>query len=68
MSVPCATLLKLYFGNIRTTLSTLPALAFAAFFADVSARRGSISHWGILTLAVFFGPGIVHHVQSPPRT
>lgn len=47
-------MLKLYFGNIQTTLSTLLAVAFAVFFALVSARRGTISHWGILTLVVFF--------------
>ena len=47
-------MLKLYFGNIQTTLSTLLAVAFAVFFAVVSARRGTISHWGLLTLAVFF--------------
>ncbi len=46
-------MLKLYFGSVFTTISTLLAVAFAVFFALVTARRASISHWGLLTLAMF---------------
>lgn len=45
-------MLKLYFGNIQITLSTLLAVDFAVFFAVVSVRQGSISHRGILVLKV----------------
>ncbi len=46
-------MLKLYFGSVFSTISTLLAVAFALFFALVTARRASISHWGLLTLAMF---------------
>ena len=46
-------MLKLYFGSVFSTISTLLAVAFAVFFALVTARRASISHWGLLTLAMF---------------
>jgi hypothetical protein len=47
-------MLKLYFGNVPTIISTLLAAAFAVFFALVTAHRASITNWGILTLVVFF--------------
>lgn len=46
-------MLKLYFGSVFSAISTLLAVAFAVFFALVTARRASISHWGLLTLAMF---------------
>jgi len=46
-------MVKLYFGSVSAAISTLLALAFAVFFALVTARRTGITHWGLLTLAVF---------------
>ena len=46
-------MLKLYFGNVSTIISTLLALVFAVFFALATAHRINIAHWGILTLVVF---------------
>ena len=47
-------MLKLYFGNANATISTLLAAAFAVFFALVTKNRAGITHWGILTLVMFF--------------
>ena len=47
-------MLKLYFGNVSTTVSTLLALVFAVFFSLVTKNRANITHWGILTLVMFF--------------
>jgi hypothetical protein len=46
-------MLKLYFGSVFSTISTLLAVIFTVFFALVTARRASISHWGLFTLAMF---------------
>ncbi len=46
-------MLKLYFGSVFSTISTLLILAFTVFFVLVTARRTAISHWGLLTLAMF---------------
>ncbi|HSK68083.1 MAG TPA: hypothetical protein VLA21_02345 [Candidatus Limnocylindria bacterium] len=46
-------MLKLYFGTLTAAISTLLAVAFAVFFAVVMSRRSSITHWGLLTLAMF---------------
>jgi hypothetical protein len=46
-------MLKLYFGSVFSAISTLLAVAFAVFFALVTARRASINHWGLMTLAMF---------------
>lgn len=45
---------KLYFGNVNTIISTLLVAAFAVFFSLVTRNRANISHWGILTLVMFF--------------
>lgn len=47
-------MLKLYFGSVFSAISTLLAIAFTVFFVLVTARRESISHWGLLTLVMFF--------------
>ena len=47
-------MLKLYFGNIPTTISTLLFAVFVVFFTIVTSRRAEISHWGILTMCMFF--------------
>lgn len=46
-------MLKLYFGSVFSTISTLLAVTFTVFFVLVTARRASINHWGLLTLAMF---------------
>lgn len=46
-------MLKLYFGSVSSTISTLLAVAFTIFFTLVTSRRAGISHWGLLTLAMF---------------
>lgn len=46
-------MLKLYFGSVFSTISTLLAILFTVFFTLVTARRASINHWGLLTLAMF---------------
>ena len=46
-------MVKLYFGSVTAAISTLLALVFAVFFTLVTARRAGITHWGLLTLAVF---------------
>ncbi len=56
-------MLKLYFGSVFSTISTLLAVAFAVFFTLVTARRTSITHWGLLTLAMFI-LGLVMSMMS----
>ncbi len=46
-------MLKLYFGSVFSTISTLLAVTFTVFFVLVTARRVCINHWGLLTLAMF---------------
>ena len=46
-------MVKLYFGSVSAAISTLLALAFAVFFTLVTTRRSGITHWGLLTLAMF---------------
>lgn len=46
-------MLKLYFGSIHATISTLLFVAFVLFFAIVTTRRTEINHWGLLTLFMF---------------
>jgi len=46
-------MLKLYFGSVFSTVSTLLAVTFTVFFTLVTVRRTGISHWGLLTLAMF---------------
>ncbi len=46
-------MLRLYFGSLYATVSTLLAAVFAAFFTIVVTRRGDITRWGLLTLFMF---------------
>lgn len=47
-------MLKLFFGSIQSTISTLLFIAFVVFFTLVTARRAEIAHWGSLVLCMFF--------------
>lgn len=47
-------MLKLYFGNSSTIISTLLIIVFGMFFGMVMAKRSTITHWGILVLLMFF--------------
>jgi hypothetical protein len=47
-------MLKLYFSSFPSILSTVLIVGFGVFFSLVSARRGSINHWGVLVICVFF--------------
>lgn len=47
-------MIKLYFGSIFSVISTLLLAAFVVFFCIVTSRRAEITHWGILTLCMFF--------------
>lgn len=47
-------MIKLYFGNVTTIISTLTIIGFAIFFGYTIARRESINNWGLLVLVLFF--------------
>lgn len=47
-------MLKLYFGGVFSTISTVLATVFVVFLALVAPRRDSITHWGALVLVLFF--------------
>lgn len=47
-------MLKLYFGSVFSTISTLLVASFAVFFTLIATRRVSITHWGTFALILFF--------------
>lgn len=42
--------MKLYFGNTISTVTTLSILLLIAFIIFAVARRGIITHWGLMSL------------------
>ncbi len=46
--------MKLYFSNLSNIISTVLILGFGVFFCIVYAKRGNISHWGLLVACLFF--------------
>jgi hypothetical protein len=46
-------MLKLYFGSIPSTISTVLVIIFCVFFGLVMNKRTQITHWGILVLLMF---------------
>lgn len=59
-------MLKLYFGSVFSTISTVLATVFAVFLALVAPRRDSITHWGSLVLVLFF-LGLAMSIMSGMR-
>ena len=59
-------MLKLYFGSVFSTISTLLATVFVVFLALVAPRRDSITHWGTLVLVLFF-LGLAMSIMSGMR-
>lgn len=47
-------MLKLYFSDVSTIISTVLIIGFGVFFGIVTGKRNNISHWGILVLVLFF--------------
>lgn len=47
-------MLKLYFGNAFTTLSTILILGFIVLFSFMVARRSAIQHWKVYVIVLFF--------------
>ncbi len=47
-------MLKLYFGSINSSISTLLIVAFGILFWQVLQRRENIQKWGVLVLVLFF--------------
>lgn len=47
-------MLKLYFGNVTSIISTILFIVFGVIFCQVMARRNIITKWGLLVLLLFF--------------
>jgi cbb3-type cytochrome oxidase subunit 3 len=47
-------MLKLYFGNLNSILSTILILVFGVIFWQVLEKRTTITKWGLLVLVLFF--------------
>jgi O-antigen ligase len=47
-------MLKLYFGNVNSIISTLLIVVFGLIFWQVIERRSTITKWGLLVLVLFF--------------
>lgn len=45
---------KLYFSSVSSIISMVLIIGFAIFFGLVNMRRGSINHWGVLVICIFF--------------
>lgn len=45
-------MIKLYFGNTLSIISTILVVLFILIFVFVSTRQSSISHWGLLVLLI----------------
>jgi hypothetical protein len=45
-------MIKLYFGSVASTISTILILLFGLFFGLATARRSSVTFWGILVLVM----------------
>lgn len=56
-------MIKLYFRDFPTLLSTLLILGFFIFFGIVTTKRTTIDNWPILVLATFF-MGLLMSIMS----
>lgn len=59
-------MLKLYFGNTTSIISTILVIVFAILFGFVVVKKDVISHWGLLVLAIFF-IGLFMSIMSGTR-